>query len=261
MAISAHIRALQSRFPALVDAKAGVQRFMRRALRVPFEREFSLLAHWRPESGEVFVDVGAHRGQSVDAIRLYHSDALIHAFEPNVHLACGLASMFDDDPALAVYACGLSDRDEARRLYVPVYRSFVYDGLASFDFERCAGWFNAQTMARFDPSQLEMMAGEARTFTLDMLDLHPGFIKLDTPGWMLAVLRGAKQTLKRCSPVILTQTQAAADQILTEELGYTRAAFDGQRLHPGQTGVENTLYVPPARKDSLHQAGLWPVMG
>ena len=257
MAISAHFRAFQSRFPALVDAKAGVQRFMRRTLRVPFEREFSLLANWRPDPDEVFLDVGAHRGQSVDAIRLYHSEALIHAFEPNVHLATGLATLFDDDPALAVYACGLSDKDEARRLYVPVYRGFVYDGLASFDPDQSRTWLSDETVAGFNPDRFEMMAGEARTFTLDMLDLQPGFIKIDAPGWFEAVVRGAKKTLERCRPLILMQSNADADQLLTEELGYTRAAFEGASLRPGERGRENTVYAPEERMGDLKHCGLW----
>lgn len=258
MLIEPQIRAWQSRFPALVDAKAGVQRFMRRTLRRPFEAEFSLLSRWRPDPGEVFIDVGAHRGQSVDAIRLYQPDALIHAFEPNVHLATGLATLFDDDPALAVYACGLGDKDEARRLYVPVYRGFVYDGLASFDPDQSRTWLSDETVAGFNPDRFEMMAGEARTFTLDMLDLQPGFIKIDAPGWFASVVRGAKDTLERCRPLILMQTNELADQVLTEERGYTRAAFDGDRLHPGEEGVENTVYVPGERVGDLRHCGLWP---
>ena len=257
MLIDTHIRAWQSRFPALVDAKAGVQRFMRRTLRRPFEAEFSLLSRWRPDPGEVFIDVGAHRGQSVDAIRLYQPDALIHAFEPNVHLATGLATLFDDDPALAVYACGLSDKDEARRLYVPVYRGFVYDGLASFDPDQSRTWLSDETVAGFNPDRFEMMAGEARTFTLDMLDLQPGFIKIDAPGWFEAVVRGAKKTLQRCRPLILMQSNPDADQVLTEELGYTRAAFDGAVLRPGEQGRENTVYAPTERMGDLKHCGLW----
>ncbi|WP_421857501.1 FkbM family methyltransferase [Oceanicaulis sp.] len=258
MPITRHVRALQSRFPRFVDAKASAQRFMRRTLRRPFEPEFSLLSRWRPDPGEVFIDVGAHRGQSVDAIRLYQPDALIHAFEPNVHLANGLAHLFDDDPALAVYACGLGDKDEARRLYVPVYRSFVYDGLASFDPDQAGGWLSAHRISGFDPDQLEMMAGEARTFTLDMLGLNPGFLKIDAPGWFASVVRGAEDTLDRCRPLILMQTNERADQVLTEERGYTRAAFDGDRLRPGEEGFENTVYVPGERMGDLTRCGLWP---
>ena len=257
MLIETHIRAWQSRFPAFVDAKAGLQRFMRRTLRRPFEPEFCLLSRWRPDPGEVFIDVGAHRGQSVDAIRLYQPDAPIYAFEPNVHLATGLATLFDDDPALAVYACGLSDKDEARRLYVPVYRGFVYDGLASFDPDQSRTWLSDETVAGFDPDRFEMMAGEARTFTLDMLDLDPGFIKIDAPGWFEAVLRGARETLERCRPLILMQSNADADRVLTSELGYTRAAFDGDRLRPGRQGRENTVYAPDERMGDLRRCGLW----
>lgn len=261
MHISAHIRALQSRFPALVDAKANLQRFVRRTLRVPFEDDFALLSHWKPEAGEVFLDIGSNRGQSIDAIRLYHPDALIHAFEPNPHLAGALARLFADDPALAVYACGLSETEESRTLYIPVYRGFVYDGLASFDETECRSWLNADTVAGFDADALEVMACDARAFPLDTLNLPAGFIKLDVQGFEGPVLRGARKTLERSAPLVMLENNDAADAFLTGELGWTRAAFDGQRLLPGEHGALNTFYVAKSREASLIAAGLWPRVG
>ncbi|KAA5803528.1 FkbM family methyltransferase [Alkalicaulis satelles] len=256
MHVSAHIRALQSRFPALLEAKAGAQRLMRRALRQPFEADFTLLSRWTPEPGEVFIDVGANRGQSIDAIRLYHPDALIHAFEPNAHLAAQLARVFARDGALAVYACGLGERDETRTLHVPVYRGFVYDGLASFDAAECAGWLNADTVAGFDPDKLEIIAFEARAFPLDDLDLNPGFIKLDVQGFERSVLTGARATLERCQPLVMLENNADADAFLTGELGWTRAAWTGTALSPGREGALNTLYYGPQRAASLMRAEL-----
>lgn len=257
MHVSAHIRALQSRFPALVDAKANAQRFMRRALRTPFEADFRFLAHWRPAPGEVFVDAGANRGQSIDAIRLYHPDALIHAFEPNPHLALALARLFEDDPALAVYRCGLAAREEGRRLYVPVYRGFVYDGLASFDEAECRGWLNAETVAGFDPAQLEVMACEAKAFPLDQLALPVGFLKLDVQGFEEAVLRGGEQTLKSAAPIVMMENNETADAFLTGELGWVRAAFTGKGLRANAWGALNTFYVAPAREVELRGRGVW----
>ncbi|MCC5996522.1 MAG: FkbM family methyltransferase [Oceanicaulis sp.] len=256
MHVSAHIRALQSRFPALLEAKVGAQRLMRRALRQPFEADFALLSRWAPEPGEVFIDVGANRGQSIDAIRLYHPDALIHAFEPNAHLAAQLARLFARDDALAVYACGLGERDETRTLYVPVYRGFVYDGLASFDAAECASWLNADTVAGFDRARLEIVSFEARAFPLDDLDLNPGFIKLDVQGFERSVLAGARATLERCAPLVLLENNDEADAFLTGQLGWTRAAWTGSRLEPGRQGELNTLYIAPAREAPLVKAGL-----
>lgn len=257
MHVSAHIRALQSRFPALVDAKAGAQRFVRRTLRTPFEADFRFLARWAPRPGEVFVDVGANRGQSIDAIRLYHPDALIHAFEPNAHLAVQLARLFAEDGALAVYRCGLAAREETRQLFVPVYRSFIYDGLASFDEAECRSWLNPDTVAGFDPSQLEVMACEARAFPLDQLALPVGFMKLDVQGFESAVLRGGAQTLKASAPLVMMENNDAADALLTQELGWTRAAFTGKGLRANAWGDLNTFYVAPAREAELREQGLW----
>jgi len=256
MHIAAHIRALQSRFPALVDAKAQVQRIMRRTLRVPFEADFAVLGRWRPEPGEVFLDVGANRGQSIDAIRLYHPDAPIHAFEPNPHLAAALARRFADNASLTVYECGLAHRDEVFTLHMPVYRGFVYDGLASFDREECRSWLNAETVAAFDPSKLEIVSWEARATPLDDLDLAVGFLKLDVQGFESAVLRGGRRTLEQREPLVLLENNDAADAFLTEELHWRRASFDGERLMLDQHGDLNTFYVGPARQASLIEAGL-----
>lgn len=257
MDVSAHIRALQSRFPALVDAKAGAQRFMRRALRTPFEADFRFLELWSPAPGEVFVDAGANRGQSIDAIRLYHPDALIHAFEPNPHLALVLARLFHDDPALAVYRCGLAAGEETRRLFIPVYRSFVYDGLASFDEAECRGWLNAETVAGFDPDRLEVVACEAKAFPLDQLALPVGFMKLDVQGFERTVLEGARQTLESAAPIVMMENNTAADAFLTGELGWTRAAFTGKGLRANAWGDLNTFYVSPAREAALRAQRLW----
>ncbi len=256
MHFAAHVRALQSRFPALVDAKANVQRFVRRTLRVPFEADFALLARWRPELGEVFLDVGANRGQSIDAIRLYHPDAPIHAFEPNPHLATALANRFSADAGLTVYECGLADSDEVFTLHMPVYRGFVYDGLASFDREECRSWLNAETVAAFNPSKLEIVSWEAKAMPLDTLNLPVGFLKLDVQGFEAAVLRGGRRTLEQREPLVLLENNDPADAFLTEELGWRRASFDGERLVLDQHGDLNTFYVGPARQASLREAGL-----
>lgn len=256
MEISAHIRAIESRFPALVDAKAGFERFLRRTLRTAYPPEFDLLARWRPEPGEAFVDGGANRGQSIDAIRLHQPDAPIYAFEPNPHLAGGLARVYEADAALAVYACGLAEREATRRLFIPVYRGFVYDGLSSFDETDCRAQLNADTVAGFDPGAVEMMACDAKVFALDQVAPEVGFLRLDLHGADHLALEGAWETLARCRPLVLASNDERADAFLTRALGWTRAAWRGGRLVADAFGKFNSFYVPRARLTGLQAAGV-----
>jgi hypothetical protein len=79
------IRTWQTLFPGLVDLKFDAQRLLRNSLRYPFERDFRALPQVLGNLGRppLVVDIGANRGQSIDAIRLTYPDAEIHAFEPN----------------------------------------------------------------------------------------------------------------------------------------------------------------------------------
>src|SRR4051794_36403797 len=76
------LRTLQVHFPSLLDTKFRVMRFYRNALKAPFEYDFNALPLFHAD-GAVFLDVGANRGQSTDAILMNLSNVRIHLFEPN----------------------------------------------------------------------------------------------------------------------------------------------------------------------------------
>ena len=257
MGLARHIRALQSRFPALADVKADAQRAWRRLRRRPFEIDFEILARLPVEPGRVLVDVGANRGQSIDAMRLYHQGAPIHAFEPAARLADRLEAMFAGDPALTLHRVGLGERADTRPLYTPVYRGFGYDGLASFDPAEARGWLNAETVANFDPNALTLHEAACTLARLDDFNLAPAFIKLDVQGFERAALLGGEATLRAHEPVVMIENNPAADALLTEDWGWRRAHFTpGPVLREGSPGALNTFYVSPARADALVAAGV-----
>ncbi len=256
MPLARHIRALQSRFAVLADAKAEGQRAWRRLRRRPFESDFEILARLPAAPGQVLVDVGANRGQSIDAMRLYHRDTPIHAFEPAARLADRLAARFANDAALTLHRVGLGDRDATCTLYTPVYRGFGYDGLASFDRGEAAGWLSAATVANFDPAALILHEAICTLARLDDFNLAPAFIKLDVQGYERAALLGGEATLRAHEPVVMVENNPGADALLTG-WGWRRAAVaPGPVLHGDAQGALNTLYLSPQRAEALARTGV-----
>ena len=103
------LRTLQVRFPSLLDFKFSARRAVLNSLRQPFERDFAVLGGLRLRPGESFIDVGANRGQSIDAIRLYHPHSIIESFEPNPVLCDRLRKQTMRDPNVRLHQCCLGD--------------------------------------------------------------------------------------------------------------------------------------------------------
>src|ERR1041384_3739354 len=100
------LRTLQVHFPSLLDTKFRVMRWYRNALKVPFEYDFSALPLFHAD-GATFLDVGANRGQSTDAILMNLANVRIHLFEPNEMLFGKLKRMFGTDDRIVLNDFGL----------------------------------------------------------------------------------------------------------------------------------------------------------
>jgi FkbM family methyltransferase len=242
-------RAIQSRLPWLLEAKAAAQRLVRRIRRHPFEPDFEILAHLKLDGG-VILDIGANRGQSIDAIRLYHPTAPLYAFEPNGFLAERLARRFAGDTGLTLNRFGLGDRPMRAPLHVPYDHGFMYDGLASFDRDEAAGWINASTMAWFDPARLEVRETVCEVRTPDGLGLRPAFVKIDVQGFERHVLEGGRQTLLATQPVILMENSPEAEAWLIAE-GWVRCAWHKGQLVEGARGAVNNIFFHRDRRAAL----------
>ena len=236
-----HLRALQSHFPQLLTAKTIAQRHFRLAMKKPFESDFFVLKHFNKRGG-VFLDIGANRGQSIDAIRMFAEDPNIIAFEPNSNLAQVLTKRWSKQPGIKIEACGLSTSASDLTLFVPEYNGFVYDGLASFDRMEALSWLNADTLAGFRADKLKVTELNCPVETLDSFDLIPDFIKIDVQGFERPVLEGGKQMILDHHPLIMLENNPSADEFLIG-LGLKRYAFDDDMLIEGKTGELNTFYA------------------
>lgn len=247
-----HLRALVVRAPALQSVKIAAQAALRKATRRPFEPEFEILRHLDIGALECVVDVGANRGQSAAAIRLYLPTTPMHAFEANAALAERLSRQLAGDDAAHIHACGLSDAADVRTLYIPHYRGYVFDGLASLDREEASGWLNARRLAGFDPAHLHLETATVTLRPLDGFALTPAFLKLDIQGAERAALAGGRATIERTKPAMLIETGRDEDLVrVVEAMGYRAYNYLDGRLQPRRHAVRNTVFAHPGAMRGL----------
>ena len=246
------LRTAQTLWPPIADTKYYIQFTLNKFMRRPFDKDFSILSHFKPPKNTVFLDIGANRGQSVAAIRLYHSETPIVAFEPARATFSRLMRYTADVGNLTCIKAGLSDAAGHLALHTPVYRGYVFDGLASTIRAEAEEWLNAERIYMFDHEKLKIETEEIEIKTLDSLDLAPCFIKLDVQGAEVRVLNGGRATIARWQPLIMAE-RAPGDQVLETmaSMGYADFRFDAGALRSGSEGCKNAFFLPPARAAAL----------
>jgi FkbM family methyltransferase len=241
-------RTLQSEFPFLKDAKDALYFIARRKLGIPHERDFKALA-LIPKSAEgCFVDIGANQGQSIESILLARPDAEIVSFEANPGLAQKLVRRYRDRDNVRVRSSGLSAAPGTFTLFVPSYKGFVYDALASLDRAYAVSGISEKWMYGFTQARLSVDEVRCSLDTLDAQRLAPIFVKLDVQGHEYSVLAGGKETLRRYEPILLVEAFRDDPRTvqLTKDLGYEEYYFDGTSLRKGAptTGPNSFLLTP-----------------
>jgi FkbM family methyltransferase len=239
------LRTLQSHLPGIVDAKNLFYLHARRFLKRPHEPDFSILRNFPAGSQECFIDVGANHGQSIESILLYNKNAPIVSFEPNPDLTARLRKRYRHMPNIDIRDYGLADRESNFDLYVPSYRGYVYDGLASFDYEAASSWLNSERMFFFNAKRLSVEKLTCSAQTLDSQKLTPVFIKIDVQGYEYQVLKGGIHTLQKSGPVILLENPAQDHRILDllMSLDYEEYYCRDGILHKGSGPDGNSLFI------------------
>ena len=185
------------------------------------------------------VDVGAHLGTFGQLVRGIGFGGPIVSFEPVLPVFAALAKTASADGAWTVHRLALGASDGTAGLNVPRatdFASFLEPNeysLATFD-----GATAVERVERVPVRRLDGVADEYLPAGAAAL-----FLKLDTQGWELEVLKGAEQTLAR----------VAALQV---ELSL-RPVYEGSPRHYevaaylDRHGFDVTGFFPVARDDDL----------
>jgi FkbM family methyltransferase len=152
----------------------------------------------------VVVDVGASTG-SYSLLTTLHPGMRVFAFEPNPSVYEILLENIKRngvEDRVTPYCIALYDEDGKARLSVP--KDIGASGLATL----------SQSPLRFKAKRVV----EIETRRLDDIEVPPpDFIKIDTEGAEVLVLRGGKQTIREHHPVMLLEHH----NVNTRQMGFT----------------------------------------
>ncbi|WP_380875273.1 hypothetical protein ACFB49_04000 [Sphingomonas sp. DBB INV C78] len=247
--ISKALRTLQCHVPAIRPLKFASYNLGTRVLGWPMEEDFRLLARMAPVG--LALDIGGNWGQSIYALQRTARPAKIVSFEPNPVLSARLTRVFAADTSVEIKPVGLADQEGAFRLYIPAYRGFIFDGLASLNYDAAAEWLNPHRIYGFDRKRLTVSEHEVGVKTLDEFGFRPDVVKIDVQGLELAVIRGGKETLAASKPVVIVETPPPDVVAALGEFGLMPYRYHGDRLIAGDTSGLNTVFIHPEREAAL----------
>lgn len=205
-----------------------MMRFLWRAYRARFRDQRTEIRELRSsiQSGDIAVDVGAHKGSYLYWLSRAASPGKVFAFEPQPTLAeylrtqCAAAGLKN----VVVEGAGVSDHSGHLTLHVP--SETVSQG------------------ASFEGAILEQ--SECRSYSVPVVTLDEYFqsrtqriaaIKIDAEGHEFAVLRGAQKILTQDAPCLTVECEARhlKQRSVSDVLQYLESlGFQGSFVHRGQ---------------------------
>jgi FkbM family methyltransferase len=241
-------RSIQVHFPYLQDYKFLFQQNLRKVLNRTHEEDFEILPSL-PVRSNLFIDVGANRGDAIQSILMRAPGANVVAFEPNSYLCGKLVKRYGKDSRINIVNYGLGNADSSFDLFVPFYNNYMFDGLASFKEENARDWLiNRLYNFRREKFELKKLCCQVRR--LDDFNLNPGFIKVDVQGFEYEVLQGAVKTLKTHKPMLLIETPGENEVNLLRDLDYHPFALKGGTFTSG-TKHSNVFFFPTELLDEV----------
>ena len=154
----------------------------------------------------VAIDAGANIG--LQSVRMAQKFNQVHSFEPtSVNYDC-LINNVKNFSNVQIYKTGLGEREESAIIKLPA------------ESKNCGAFSIIDFNGYEDPVLTEQIS----ILPLDKFQLLPDFIKIDTQGFELFILKGAENTLKN-KPVLLLECEKKQEKRLISNylipLGYS----------------------------------------
>jgi FkbM family methyltransferase len=154
----------------------------------------------------IAIDAGANIG--LQSVRLAQKFNQVYSFEPtSINYDC-LLNNVKNFSNVRVHKTGLGEREESAIIKLPV------------KLKNCGAF----SVVDFNNNEDSVFTENIEIVPLDKFQLSPDFIKIDTQGFELFILKGAKNTLKN-KPVLLLECEKKQKRQLVLKyltpLGYT----------------------------------------
>ena len=164
-----------------------------------------------PDRGTA-LDIGANRGQSALTIGSLKPNFSIYSFEPNSACALGLGTVQARLGArLTILFEGLGEQEALIPFFEPCLYGFPLSTEGSFNKDNLGDRAAKRMRDSFSLDRSEFDENYSvrerlfRVSRLDSLGLKPDFIKIDTQGFEVECIKGGRETIDACSPVIVAE--------------------------------------------------------
>jgi len=237
-------RTLMTFMPLLKNELYFLKRFFRTSLNLSVESDFDAIKLFPNDKDSLFLDVGGNQGAVIDTLLVKNKNCKIYSFEPNPEVYARTRLRFKTNDRVKVFAFGLGEREGEFKLFIPVYRGYKFDGLASLIPDFDDSWLS-NNIFLYNRKFLSMHEVNCVIKRLDDLDLIPFFIKIDVEGFELEVLLGGEQTIKKSLPVILVESGEKDHEIMKflEQFGYKMYKYCDGKFIMGKRGSQNSFLM------------------
>ncbi|MDG2330903.1 MAG: FkbM family methyltransferase [Flavobacteriales bacterium] len=236
------LRAVQTHFPFLHDVRFRFKFSTMSITKTVHEKDFKAMQLLDLQDGQLFLDIGSNRGEAILSLQLMNNKKMrIIGFEPNPFVYKKLSTQIRSMDNVEIYNIGLASAEREADLHVPFYRKWMFDGLASFDYDAAKGWLKNR-LWRFDENKLRIESVKCVIKKLDGFKLKPYFIKIDVQGYELEVLKGGLETIKKYKPIILIESINTDHKAFLTPFQYHFYHFNNKKLVKGD-GMLNTFCI------------------
>jgi FkbM family methyltransferase len=230
MNAKALVRFLYASIPGLAAVRFAVKDLAAPYLAKP---EFGGVPHLSIDGG-VIVDVGANRGQSIEAFRRLAPASRIVAFEPEPRCAARLERRYHKDPMIFANSCALGARPGKLTFFVPKYGRWDCDGMSATDYRAATEWLrDPGRMLLFNEARLSVEEHSVECRTLDSYKLAPSLIKLHAQGAEFDILKGSQATIEKHRPALMPAFPSAAVDTLLGSWQYRPYNYQNGFFVPG----------------------------
>jgi FkbM family methyltransferase len=221
-------------YPGLFNWQQGMSVRWRNARGVFGEDDFRAVKQMPLSASSLFVDIGANRGQSINALRTMFPGCRIVAFEPNPIPFRQAAAALGRSNGSEIHNVAVGHESGTMSLKTPSCRGVIFDqnaSVESLDLDDLAKFLHDIGYTFVRPSNIDFIHNTIDIRPLDDFDLKPDFVKIDVEGHEEAVLSGGGKTIEANLPIMMIEggERPAVAQKL-EAIGYTRFVFSGDSL-------------------------------
>ena len=154
---------------------------------------------------KLILDIGANDGMSYNIIRKFTNKAKIISFEPNKYNFKKLKKIEQIDNLFKCKNIALSNLNHKKYLYTPYFKKYAITQMAGINKSGVKNRLKSSLFFKEIDKVIHLKKETLKAKKLDHFKYNPCFIKIDIEGYELECIKGALETIKKFSPILMVE--------------------------------------------------------